>query len=90
MSTAVKPKLRGLKFDRRKTGDTEAMMVPPLEPINTFKWKDLHKRKMQIFVVEPNPECLEFFGHVFGRDMECGKVFVIAEYRIDDPKAELP
>jgi hypothetical protein len=48
-----------------------------------FEWKDLHGKIVKIAVADPNPECLEFTGQVWAKDLETGKIYLIKEFRVD-------
>lgn len=56
----------------------------PYEEIKQFEWKDLHKRFLQISVVEPNPECLEPLGQVWGFDPEKKELFLLHEWHFTE------
>ncbi len=55
------------------------MIVYP-ETITKFDWQDLHGKILKIGVAQPNPECLEFFGQVFGLDVKTGTTYVLFEW----------
>lgn len=55
--------------------------LPP-KTIKKFKWKDLHGKFFKLAVAEPNPECLEPYGAVYGMD-DKGVIYVLLEFDID-------
>lgn len=57
------------------------------EPINTFKWSDLDGKVLMIRVAQPNPECLEPLGQVYGMD-EKGTIYILHEFGVDNDKAD--
>lgn len=53
------------------------MIIYP--PIKSFEWPELHGKILKIAVAEANPEGLEFTTQVFGRDIETGTAYLMAE-----------